>query len=226
MKCERAHAWPKMCLSVDHREKELIKYLQCCCRLSVGALVVGDVVCKYDDASSWVAERKSANDLAASIIDGRLADQTSRMMTSGYNYVFYLVEGDLSSTNLPHETLLGACINAELRPGSHLIRTACVEETAIVIRLLINKCARPSGVPSGIQPKSKRVRDSETVWVRQLMCIPSISERIARLLLDHFGTLRALQEALEDIDSFPQIRLDARTCIGKTRMHMLARYVA
>ena len=135
------------------------------------------------------------------------------------------MEGDLSSTNLPHETLLGACINAELRPGSHLIRTACVEETAIVIRLLIDKCARPPGVPSGIQPKSKRVRDSETVWVRQLMCIPSISERIARVLLDHFGTLRALQEALEDIDSFPQIRLDARTCIGKTRVHMLARYL-
>ena len=104
------------------------------------------------------------------------------MKTPGHSQAFYLVEGDLSSTTLPHETLLGACINAELRPGSHLIRTACVEETAIVIRLLINKCARPPGVPSGIQPKSKRVRDSETVWVRQLMCIPSISERIARLV--------------------------------------------
>ena len=214
-----------MGLCIDYREKALIELLQCQ-KPTIASLPVGDITCSYDNGSAWVLERKSANDLAASIIDGRWTDQTSRMMTSGYSRVFYLVEGDLSSTNLPHETLLGACINAELRPGSHLIRTACVEETAIAIRLLIDKCARPPGVPSGIQPKSKRVRDSETVWVRQLMCIPSISERIARLLLDHFGTLRALQEALEDIDRFPRIRLDARTCIGKTRLHMLARYLA
>ena len=111
-----------MCLPVDHRENAIIKCLPCCCRLSVGALVVGDVVCKYDDASSWVAERKSANDLAASIIDGRWTDQTSRMMTSGYSRVFYLVEGDLSSTNLPHETLLGACINRAPMVSSSFMR--------------------------------------------------------------------------------------------------------
>ena len=147
-------------------------------------------------------------------------------MHSGYNYVFLIVEGDLSETSLPHETLLGACVNAELRESSHLIRTACVEETALIIKQLVKKCAEgPPGIPSGIQPKSKRARDSETVWVRLLMCIPSISERIARKLLEHFGALRALQEALEDVESFPRIRLDARTCIGKTRLQMLARYL-
>ena len=83
----------------------------------------------------------------------------------------------------------------------------------------------PPGVPSGIQPKSKRQRDEETVWIRQLMCIPSISERIARLLLEHVCDLRELQDALEDLNSFPQIRLDDRTCIGKTRTKMLARYL-
>ena len=82
------------------------------------------------------------------------------------------------------------------------------------------------GIPSGLQPKSKRERDSETVWKRQLMCIPSISERIARLLLEHFGDLRELQDALEDLKSFPRIRLDERTCIGKARLKMLARYLA
>ena len=189
-------------------------------------LAVGDVICTYEDDSAWVAERKTASDLAKSIIDGRLNDQTARLLRAGYNYVFLIVEGDLSETNLPHEALLGACINAELRDSSHLIRTACVEETALVIKQLVSKCADgPPGIPSGIQPKSKRVRDSETVWVRQLMCIPSISERIARLLLDHFGTLRAIQEALEDIDSFPKIRLDPRTCIGKKRLQMLASYL-
>ena len=71
----------------------------------------------------------------------------------------------------------------------------------------------------------QRQRDEETVWIRQLMCIPSISERIARLLLDHFGDLRALQDALEDLNSFPRIRLDDRTCIGKARLRTLTRYL-
>ena len=96
----------------------------------------------------------------------------------------------------------------------------------MMIQLLVRKIGAPPGVPSGIQPTSKRKRDEETVWVRQLMCIPSISERIARLLLKHFVNLRALQEALEDTDNFPKIRLDDRTCIGKTRLKMLARYLA
>ena len=171
-------------------------------------------------------ERNTADDLATSIIDGRWVDQTARLMHSGYKYVFFVVEGDLSSTNLPHETLLGACLNAELRPGSHLIRSACIEETALVIKQLGGKLAGgPPGVPSGLQPKSKREHDSGTVWIRQLMCIPSISERIARLLLEHFENLRALREALDDIDSFPKIRLDERSGLGKARLRSLARYL-
>ena len=57
------------------------------------------------------------------------------------------------------------------------------------------------------------------------MCIPSISERIVRILLEHFGNLRELQESLEDLKTFPKIRLDDRRCIGKTRLKMLARYL-
>ena len=95
----------------------------------------------------------------------------------------------------------------------------------MLIQQLVRKIGAPPGVPSGLQPKSKRVRDAETVWIRQLMCIPSISERVALLLLDHFGNLRALQDALEDLNSFPRIRLDARTCIGMARLRILARYL-
>ena len=66
----------------------------------------------------------------------------------------------------------------------------------MVIKQLVEKLVDgPPGIPSGLQPKPKRKRNEETVWIRQLMCIPSISERIARLLLKHFVNLRALQEA-------------------------------
>ena len=171
-------------------------------------------------------ERKTADDLAKSLTDRRWADQTARLLNAGYSFVYFVIEGDLSATNLPHASLLGAYVNAELREQSTCFRTACAEETAMVIQQLVRKIDAPPGVPSGIQPTSKRKRDSETVWIRQLMCIPSISERIARLLLEHFGTLRQLQASLEDLKTFPKIRLDDRRCIGKTRLRMLARYLA
>ena len=214
-----------MALCIDFREKGLINLLRWL-KPTIASLAVGDIVCSYEDNTEWVMERKTAEDLAHSIIDGRWADQNARLMTSGYRYVFFVVEGDLSSTPLPHETLLAACLNAELRIDSHLIRTACIEETAMVIKQLGEKLANgPPGIPSGLQPKSKRQRDEETVWIRQLMCIPSISERIARRLLDHFGNLRELQDALQDLRNFPKIRLNDRACIGKARLKILARYL-
>ena len=213
-----------MALSIDYREKELINQLQC---LSprVASLPVGDVVCSHGDNPVWVMERKTADDLAKSLTDGRWVDQTARLLNAGYPFVYFVIEGDLSATNLPHASLLGAYVNAELREHSTCFRTACVEETGMVLQQLVRKIGAPPGIPSGIQAKSKRQRDEETVWIRILMCIPSISERIARLLLEHLGNLRKLQEALNDIDSFPKIRLDERSCIGKTRIRMLARYL-
>ena len=170
-------------------------------------------------------ERKTADDEAKSLTAGRWVDQTARLLNAGYPFVYFVIEGDLSATNLPHASLLGAYVNAELREHSTCFRTACVEETGMVLQQLVRKIGAPPGIPSGLQPISKRERNEETVWIRQLMCIPPISERIARLLLKHFVNLRALQEALEDTDNFPKIRLDDRTCIGKTRLKMLARYL-
>ena len=79
----------------------------------VKLLPVGDITGEYTEGSGWVAERKTANDLAKNIIDGRRADQTERLLHTGHNYVFLIVEGDLSETTLPHETLIGSCIHAE-----------------------------------------------------------------------------------------------------------------
>ena len=127
-----------MALCTDFREKGLINLLRCL-NPAIASLVVGDTTCNYVDNSAWVLERKTADDLASSIIDGRWVDQIARLLSSGYRYVFLLVEGDLSSTSLPHESLIGASLNAELRTGSHLIRTACIEESALVIKQLVDK---------------------------------------------------------------------------------------
>ena len=214
-------------LTVDYRERALIGALGI--EHHVKALAVGDFVCTYEDGTGWIAERKSACDMARSIIDGRWSDQMHRLHATGLP-MFLIIEGDLAATSLNYNALLSACLNVTVRKGSHLIRSCHVEETAAIVSHLVQKMdGAPPGVPSGIRPPAlvlgKRKRDAENVWVRQLMCIPSISERIARKLLEEFGSLPALQRALADLDTFPKVRLDEKSCLGKARLKHLATYL-
>ena len=220
-----------MQLSLDRREVRLSHALGEFPHVLV-EMPVGDVLCEYTDGrESWVAERKTAVDLANSIKTGRWADQTSRLHQS-YARIFFLIEGDLRSPQFPYHSLLGAVINAELRPRSHVLRCIDLDETAAIVIALCKKGgSSPPGVPNGLTPPivplGKRKRDAEaaTVWKRQLMCIPSVSEKIATALLEHFRTLPTLVAALnDDPKAFPRVRLDERSCIGKKRIELLVKY--
>eukprot|EP00973_Karenia_brevis_P029121 4017138-Karenia_brevis.AAC.1 len=117
-----------------------------------------------------------------------------------------------------------------LRKQSVLIRTCDVNETAAIVQQLISKGRYPPSVPTGLMPPApltKRKRDAkkETIYLRQLMCIPTISECVAQKLSQNFDTLPALQRALEDLDAFPTIRLDAKRCVGKARLRTLREHL-
>ena len=109
------------------------------------------------------------------------------------------------------------------------MRCSAQEVRHSVVRLLVQKGEVPAGQPSGVGTAltTKRKRDAEPalVCMRQLMCIPTISENISRRLVNHFGTLSALQEALRgDKKKFPNINLDDRgkTKLGKARLATLS----
>ena len=74
-------------------------------------------------------------------------------------------------------------------------------------------------------PKRERDNERMTCWVRQLMCVPTASERIAKKLLDEYGSLPSIQGALQTPKSFKRIRLDDRFCLGEERIKKLALYL-
>ena len=218
-----------MSVAIDHRERELIRVLsQSGIPHCVETLDVGDIVCKYAEHHMWIAERKRVDDLGKSITSGRWQDQLNRLYATGC-CIFFLIEGDIRSTSVNYESLLGACINAELRQKSHVIRTLTIDETACAVKHLIKKGRHTPGIPIAVltAPVSKRKRnaDREECWIRQLMCVPSISERIARKLLDEYGTLQAIQTALVDIKTFKKVQLDDKTSLGKARLKTLSFYL-
>ena len=220
-----------MQLTLDRREIRLSNAL-CDMAHVLADLPVGDILCEYTDGrSTWIAERKTAHDLANSIKSGRWSEQTSRLHSSGFARVFFIIEGDLRSPQFPYASLLGAVLNAELRPRSHVLRSLDLDETAAIVIALCKKAGSTPGIPTGlsppIAPTSKRKRDSDakTVMVRQLMCVPSISETTAKALAEHFGKLPDLLEALRDPQKFPRIRLSDRACLGKRRVEILTQYL-
>lgn len=128
----------------------------------------------------------------------------------------------------PYESLLGAAVNAELRRNCHVFRTWDIWESALLLRQLVNKMEHCStGAPNGLRltPKRKRVADSETCWMRMLVCIPGVSEQVAKALLKQFGTLANLQSALIDISTFPRAKFNDRACIGAKRLKTLRAYL-
>ena len=128
-----------MTLLVDYREKRLAEVLDV--PHLVRSLAVGDILCDYCAGNQWIAERKTATDLAASIISGRWRDQVHRLKETGCRVIF-IVEGDLRATTVSYDSLLGAIINAELRKGSCVIRTVDLFETASLRRASMNQGCR------------------------------------------------------------------------------------
>ena len=71
-----------MHLIVDARGRSLIRLLA---DVEMQTISVGDILCESEDGS-WIAECKTAQDLANSIVDGRWHEQKHRLLQSGYPF--------------------------------------------------------------------------------------------------------------------------------------------
>ena len=156
-------------IKVDFREKELIALLQLKMmnddvnsnsniKLKVDNLKIGDIVFVEIDVNEneigeelVVFERKSLNDLASSIKDGRYAEQSFRL--DGYQAVpnhniVYLIEGDLSKyrenkyTRINKKTLLSSMFSILYYKGFSVVRTMNVLETCDLVSSWADKLER------------------------------------------------------------------------------------
>ena len=154
-------------IKVDFREKELIALLQLKMmnddvnsniKLKVDNLKIGDTVFVEIDVNEneigeelVVFERKSLNDLASSIKDGRYAEQSFRL--DGYQAVpnhniVYLIEGDISKyretkyTRINKKTLLSSMFSILYYKGFSVVRTMNVLETCDLVSSWADKLER------------------------------------------------------------------------------------
>ena len=131
------------------------------------------------------------------------------MYNLGYKVVF-IVEGNLKDASSTYESLLGAVVNAELTEGAHVFRTWDIRESKFLIEHLQKKMPSHCHAPTNslVTNKRKKDNDVENIWVRQLACIPLISEGIARAIIVHLGSMRDLRDALQS-SVFPDVPIRA-----------------
>jgi len=127
-------------------------------------------------------ERKEASDLAGSIKDGRLKEQTLRMLED-FKHQYIIVEGnpyDLEYSSLHKHAFVGTMVS-RTSEGIGIIYTPDAEATAYAINKIIAKHEE------GTERKDKLKRtnaDTEDVQVAMLSCIKGVSKQKAEAILE------------------------------------------
>jgi ERCC4-type nuclease len=118
-----------------HTMKDLIELTSV--PLPIGDIIISDAI---TDEDKVIVERKTLVDLAASIKDGRYAEQSYRL--NGLNHpnhnIIYLIEGDLTKlsifkSKLDKQTLYSSMFSINYYKGFSLMRSNTLEESATIL---------------------------------------------------------------------------------------------
>jgi len=171
---------------VDERERksgipDLLKSVGL--NIEMKTLLIGD----YIVAPETVVERKSIKDFLASVFDGRLFDQCSRLKEHFENPII-LIEGNVDEIEEITENPLifyGAISTVALDFKIPIIPTPSASHTA---KLLVSMCSKKD-IPRGpYLKKIKKSSDLERQQLSSLCSLPGIGEKFAVRMLEKFGT--------------------------------------
>jgi ERCC4-type nuclease len=183
--------------------------------VTVARLPLGD----YQVDDHLLVERKTLRDFAASVVDGRLFAQATRLANFAGEAALIL-EGsgkDAVGVNVPRHAMQGALIHLSLVLGLPVLRALHPEETADLIVYCggqLSRMARGEVKRTGWKPNQKRRRQ-----LLMLQAIPGIGPKRAERLIDRFKSIAALAQA-------PTEDLLAIDGIGEELAHLIRHTLA
>jgi len=201
-------------------------------------LVYGDFQIQLNGETLFLFERKTLEDLLASIKDGRYKNQKANVLSSFHHtQYYYIVEGKIGYNHNPSKVedkiIHSAIINTQLRDKISCFYTSSWKET---VELIISVVMRIQKDPNEYQTKyneeskqpivekqiiSKKVDSFSQCWKVQLCQVPDISEKSAESIVQLYPTMKSFFTAFcnlskeEAINELNKIKLtDAK---GKQR---------
>lgn len=217
-------------LEVDYREHKIIELLKKTdIKHSVINLPIGDFIIKNNNTKviEFIIERKSIEDLCASITDNRFREQKQRLLDSVNNpqKIIYIIEGkkiQSKFTRITTKTINSAILNLMFKHKYHVIYTDNPEDTLENIMLLLSKiqknelelqCIQPGFVEKLIKKSDKH---NENIFVNQLGVINGVSLLVANKIKEQYSCMNDLIKAFHEKGNelLSDIQLDKRK-IGK-----------
>tara|TARA_B100001996_G_C18657255_1_gene591683 strand:- start:658 stop:1311 length:654 start_codon:yes stop_codon:yes gene_type:complete len=185
----------------DVRERSVISLLDKCNNVSIvqKQLDVGDFIIE-NDFGRIIIERKTRDDLSASITDGRYKEQKNRLhlcKESG-NIIVYIIEGShkTSHKGVPESTVTSAIISCVLKDKFFVLPSYNLQDTAFILQTIASKSN--SSPSSSIITQSLQKKSFSNTYINILSCIPGISSTIAHNIHSHFNTLEKLMNELKE----------------------------
>ncbi len=152
----------------------------------------GDYVC-----GEVGIERKTVSDFFGSLVKKRLFEQLRRLRES-YPVALMILEGDpqeISEFQSP-QAILGAIVAIEVDERVPILSTADREQTAALLSVIWKRQDRErSSYGLRHKPKTLDLEERQRFLVEGL---PNVGETLARNLLEHFGSVRAVFTADEE----------------------------
>lgn len=145
-----------------------------------------------------VFERKTIRDFAQSVIDGRLFQQAGRLAAAAVPGIVVIEGGitDFAAIGVSRHAMQGALISLTVLFGVPVLRSRDGGETARLILYTagqIDRVARGWAGSAGYRPKGRRRQQ-----LRVLQSLPGIGPKRAAVLLETFGSIRAIMAADSD----------------------------
>lgn len=196
-------------LIVDSREAKVIEILKSRnVSFTVKTLDIGDFM-----IGGYIIERKTKNDLAASIKDSRFREQKERLElhrdsvdssetpgtpeTPKSPIVLYVIEGNCKSkTNVPDKTLYSALLNLFINHNFNVLWTDSLESTCDILELLISKFDSSGASVGSTYTAVPNIKKCDKLMINKLACqlntIPGISWEVSLILQEKYKTMNGL----------------------------------
>jgi crossover junction endonuclease MUS81 len=190
---------------IDNRENSLIKLLEENNETFIKKnLEIGDIQYIENDKLIYIIERKTINDLGASIKDGRYKEQKMRLLSNHSNNIYYIIEGNIDDCNtLNRKALLGSIINMSFRDNIKVINSNNIKDTYDIIIQIRRKYnegkfkeveSSTDNYVSSIKMNKKENMSKEICNIVQLATIPGVSQKISKIIIEKYDTLSNLIE--------------------------------
>ena len=200
----------KVKIVMDHRESsDFVQLLEAHgADVIVQQLQVGDFVC----SEQLVVERKTRQDFESSIIDGRLFHQLENLLAN-FSRPVLVIEGEEDSGRISSEALFGAYAAVIADYGVAIFFTENEEKTAELIFHFAKHAQLAKKQPLRVFAKRKSLTPSQ--HQRGIVeSLPAIGPKLAKELLNHFGSVAAVMNASEE-------ELQTVEGIGKKKAKMI-----